>query len=369
MAVLPLPELCLLISQINPSIICIQESHLSPAKKINVPNYLPFCYDYTHNIIASGGVLILVHNSIFNPQVIQINTDIQQIIISATIPSLHHSPLTICNIYITPNQSLHQNEISNLFFQLPSPFLICGDFNAHIKTWGSLSNNSRGNQIDKILLDNPNILLLTNNHPTHFNISSGSLSTIDLSFSSSLLRPKLVYKVINDLQDSDHFPIKITTPLQKFQTPNNIRKWITDKADWSKFYKSTQIYYSSPPNINDGIQQLNNLILTAAENSIPRTSNKRHNKKKTVPWWTESIKESIKNWEKAFKTYIKSKLQEDLIKFRKHRAIARKTICNGKEIARKNSLNLSISTHLQQLHGKKYNLSAIISNTTQILNK
>lgn len=182
----------------------------SPLPKKSVPNYLPFRYNHTNNLIASGGILTLTHDSIFNPQVIQINTNIQKITISATIPLLHSSPLAICNIYIPLKQFLHQNEISNLFSQLHSPFLICGDFNTHSRTWASLSNNSRGNQIDKILLDNLNILLLTNIHPTNFNISSGSFSTIDLSFSSPLFLPKLINTVINDLHDSDHFIIKIT---------------------------------------------------------------------------------------------------------------------------------------------------------------
>jgi len=96
-----------------------------------------------------------------------------------TPPPCHH---LLC---LHPPFPQHQyTELSTLFQNLPSSFIVCGDFNAHRPTWGVLSNssyktNQRGNIVDQILLTSSDLLLLnTPGTPTHLNSTHGTLSAI-----------------------------------------------------------------------------------------------------------------------------------------------------------------------------------------------
>ena len=52
--------------------------------------------------------------------------------------------ITICSVYIPPNFQLQSQHIDSLLEQLPSPYLLLGDFNGHNILWGCNKNNTRG---------------------------------------------------------------------------------------------------------------------------------------------------------------------------------------------------------------------------------
>ncbi|GFO22632.1 RNA-directed DNA polymerase from mobile element jockey [Plakobranchus ocellatus] len=43
--------------------------------------------------------------------------------------------LTVCSLYLPPNSQVSKISLAGLFEQLPKPFLVVGDFNAHSKFW------------------------------------------------------------------------------------------------------------------------------------------------------------------------------------------------------------------------------------------
>ena len=88
---------------------------------------------------ACGGVSVLVKKSIPHRQ-IALNTNLQAV---AVVLSLHKI-ITICSIYIPPRYQLANRELNDLLDQLPSPFILLGDINAHNITWGNPDNNSKG---------------------------------------------------------------------------------------------------------------------------------------------------------------------------------------------------------------------------------
>ena len=67
--------------------------------------------------------------------------------------------------------------------QLPTPFVICGDFNGHSMTWGCDKNNSRGDIIGDFITEN-NICLLNDDSYTYLHPATGTFTTIDLSLCS-----------------------------------------------------------------------------------------------------------------------------------------------------------------------------------------
>ena len=88
--------------------------------------------------------------------------------------------ITICSIYIPPSFSLKIEHLDSLLKQLPSPYLLLGDFNGHNILWGSKENNSRGEIIENFITNN-DICLMNDKSNTNMHYPTGSFSSIDLS--------------------------------------------------------------------------------------------------------------------------------------------------------------------------------------------
>ena len=115
----------LLISEYNPSVFCFQETFLS------------------------GGASTFVKSS-FPQRKIDLQTNLQATAISVTLDR----EITICSVYIPPSFSLNSQHLDNLLQQLPSPYIILGDFNGHNILWGGQNNDSRGELIDNFMIKN-----------------------------------------------------------------------------------------------------------------------------------------------------------------------------------------------------------------------
>jgi len=63
--------------------------------------------------------------------------------VSSSQPTVHEAAhtLTICNIYVPPSSVLDEQSLTSLLQQLPPPFILMGDFNAHHLLWGSSKLN------------------------------------------------------------------------------------------------------------------------------------------------------------------------------------------------------------------------------------
>ncbi|GBM65938.1 hypothetical protein AVEN_152155-1 [Araneus ventricosus] len=114
--------------------------------------------------------------------------------------------VTVCSLYLPPSERISQTDLSNLIYQLPSPFIILGDLNGHSPFWCSTDSNSRGLQIEQLLADY-NLCLLNSDEKTHFHLSTRTFHSDGLAISSPSLLPFLNLTVDNDLYNSDHFPL------------------------------------------------------------------------------------------------------------------------------------------------------------------
>ena len=63
----------------------------------------------------------------------------QAVAISATL----HKTITVCSVYIPPNEEPNELELNNIIEQLPRPFVIMRDFNRHYEIWGSKKTDKR----------------------------------------------------------------------------------------------------------------------------------------------------------------------------------------------------------------------------------
>ena len=83
----------------------------------------------------------------FPQRKIDLQTELQATVISVTLDK----EITICSVYIPPSFSLNSQHLDSLLQQLPSPYIILGDFNGHNILWGGKNNDSRGELIENFL--------------------------------------------------------------------------------------------------------------------------------------------------------------------------------------------------------------------------
>ena len=267
-----LDNLKVLITEYKPAVICLQETKLKSGITVNVRGYSEYHHYCTDHERASGGSSVLVNNAYLHRK-LDINTNLQIQAIRCTLGN----PITICSVYIPPSQSISNYDIENIIMQLPKPFVLLGDFNAHNPIWGSKGINQRGKTLENQLVKSA-ICLYNDNTPTHIDPSNLSTSQLDLSFCDPSIYPNFSWKVHDSLLGSDHFP----TILQKNIThsTSHTQHWNFTRADWKTF--QTECINELNSNKINTIEMFENTLLSIANQSIPKTSARPRRDK---PWF------------------------------------------------------------------------------------
>ena len=176
----------LLCDNYNPIVYFIQETMLTmDALVIRSFN----CINLTSCDIGDGacsGNSVLVRNDVPYSEC-KLNTTLQ----AKAVTISTSKTITICSLYFPPSENLNIVFLSRLIDQLPTPFVVCGDFNGHILTWGCDKNNSRGDRIDDFITDN-NICLLNDGSYTYLHPATGTFTAIDLSLYSPNIGMELI---------------------------------------------------------------------------------------------------------------------------------------------------------------------------------
>ncbi|GFT05496.1 hypothetical protein TNCV_3159961 [Trichonephila clavipes] len=132
--------------------------------------------------------------------------DLMDMMPGSSKPSSERGALTVCCVYLPPNDVVPQVDLNQLVSQLPAPFILLGDFNGHSPLWGHDDTNSRGRQIEQLISDHC-LCLLNNDEKTYFHAPTRTFHSLDLAMCSPTLLPMLNFEVANDLHNSDHFPL------------------------------------------------------------------------------------------------------------------------------------------------------------------
>lgn len=367
-------ELQLIIAKHNPSYICLQETNFKTSSKASLINYNEHRNDRTTCHRASGGVAILVKND-KHAETIPLNTELEAVAVQTFTPD----QLTICCLYIPPNHDLTETEIINIQNQLPKPYVICGDFNAHNIAWGSETTNKRG-EATEALLDAG--CILNDGSPTHFCKRTGTFSIIDLTFANPEIFYKLTWQTLPHLYGSDHFPIMINYTSNNQQTEqitHSKKKWNLNQANWNKYKellkdKLHNFEITPADNATTLITKISEHIISTAEDTIGYQ--KQNDKQKNVPWWNTKCYQTIKEAKKALNKYKKNKTTENLIELKRTKAIARRTILESKKQSWKkfvNTLNkdtplADVWKTIRKINGLKqiHNIPMLIDGTDKI---
>ncbi|KAE9523888.1 hypothetical protein AGLY_015776 [Aphis glycines] len=200
-----LDEINLLPNKYCPISICLQETNFVNNKIGSLKNYTIYYKNRTNADRASGGVAIYVNSNYHSKEII-INTNLEVVAVNVLIKN----PITICNLYLPNSHDFEQSDIQNIINQLPSPFILLGDFNSHSPVWGCSTLDSQGAKIEQTLFSNNDLNILNSGQAKRVSASTGHFSAIDLSFSSSTITPFIDWDVLPELSSSDHFPIIMT---------------------------------------------------------------------------------------------------------------------------------------------------------------
>ena len=92
------------------------------------------------------GAAMLVHNSRHHyPFTLQEN--LQAVAVQVQLKRKY----TICSLYLSRSENIQDNDIVDLFDQLPEPSLVLGDFNARHAMWGDSERNNNGAMMESLL--------------------------------------------------------------------------------------------------------------------------------------------------------------------------------------------------------------------------
>lgn len=163
----------------TPKVLCVQETHLKPIHSNFLRQYVIFRKDRDDSATSSGGVAVIVNQGIACTH-LPLQTPLEAVAVRAI---LINKLITICSIYLPPQYQLNKHEFQSLVDQLPEPYLILGDFNAHNSLWGDSRCDARGRLIEDFLFSS-GACLLNRKQPTYYSIANNSYSFIYLSIAS-----------------------------------------------------------------------------------------------------------------------------------------------------------------------------------------
>ena len=113
-----------MLSQRRPQIVCLQETKLLPESLCVIKGYSILRKDLRSETVAHGGVLIAVHHSL-PTRPLTLRTSLQAIASRVQIGQIR---FTVCTVYLPPGIALPETELRELMTELPTPFLLLGDF-------------------------------------------------------------------------------------------------------------------------------------------------------------------------------------------------------------------------------------------------
>ena len=204
--------------------------------------------------------------------------------------------------------------------------------NARSPVWEVPAARVRTDQRGKIfeeVLTEQNVSLINDRTPTHYHVQTNKYSVIDLTICSSDALLDFEYSVVENLYDSDHYPVKV-----KLVSNTNIverpERYKVEKADWQIFEQLTETNWNIPNDmgvdeIHDTISQI---IKQAAEQTIPKSTN--NITKPPVPWFNNECKKALADRNKAERALKRQYTVENKIRYNRNRAKCRYVFNNAK---------------------------------------
>lgn len=244
-------------------IICVQETHLNPDKKIYINDFKLYRNDRNS---FGGGVAIAVRNN-FKSKTHRISSpnNIENIAVAV---ETCRGQLIFVSAYNPKYTSSFGNNIVELTDQADEYFIF-GDFNAKHVDWNCHVNNQAGQTLHR-LHNQMNFLIVHPMNYTHIPHSGGNSSCIDILLTNSSLQINDMY-THRDTLSSDHLPVICEIQCES-QPPDDCffdYRW----AHWQTFNRAVGrdiLRFSPTEDIDANLNYLINSIRRARDTSVPR---------------------------------------------------------------------------------------------------
>ena len=280
-----------------------------------------------------GGVAIYIKDHIpFRTFNINTQYDIQAIEVKTT-----QSYIAIVNLYAPPSTNLGDliTSLNTITANITTPYLICGDINAHHPAWETHRNqpDTKGQQFYDFI-NNKNLVILNDGtHTFPARKTRDSNTTPDITVATPNLSLHTAWHTTADPLTSDHLPIYInightTRPL--LTTP----RFNLKRANWYEYREQIE----NTPIANPTATQMTDLITQTAHQHIPQTKT-HHKHPKATPWWNYDCTRAITLRNTARNRFKRNKTEENLVNYKKARAKCRKLIKEAKRTSFKELAN------------------------------
>lgn len=318
-------ELNILIKERNPSVIALQETHCAHNFNPFPPKgYHGYFFNSPSNSSSKQGVGLLIKENIPHKQII-VNQPIQAVGIDIQM----QIKLKIISIYLPPQETIIEKDLTDLMLSLGPNAIVLGDINSWNTLWGSSTTNRRG-QIVEEALSKSQLCILNHNKPTHFSTHS-TYTSIDISCCSLSLLPFSSWEILDDLHSSDHYPILVDFSFLDNQSPKKTSSiFLLNQADWSNFSKRVEVENHSRTLIghsNRDAAAFAKSIRVAANLYIPQS---KPTKKRYVPWWNDNLTILRKEKMICWQNFKKQPTAQNLAFFKKANSKFRREVKNSK---------------------------------------
>ena len=256
---------------------------------------------------------------------VPLTTDLQAVACRVRIGRLR---LTICSLYLPPNEPIVLADLNNLLPQLPQPFMICSDANSRHFLWGADRCDRRGAVWEHIIRQHA-LNVLNDGRPTRLDEYTGLWSHIDITLSTGDVSQYMTWTTDDDLYSSDHCPIYVSCNINEGVTSgeNVFLGWNIDKANWTEFVNRCQLRFQGHLGMRNCSIMTEELI-RVAKSCIPQRSGQA---KYSCPWWTEECKQAIRDRKKALNRFRRSHLTATLMAYKRAKAKARQVVRRAKK--------------------------------------
>ena len=317
-------ELHLLIQDLSPRVICLQETMVGHRTNMCPAGYLslhsPTPADGGHR----GGSAIFCRRDVpFSA--LRLQTPLQAVAGRVYLERMY----TVCSLYLPPSEDISRQALEDLLNELPRPVILLGDMNARHHLWGDCTHNTRGTMIAK-LMEESDLVVMNTGDPTHFHEQTGTQSVIDLTICSPAAALDFSLDVLGSLRGSDHYPITLQTLTS--ESAACLPKWCLNRADWVAFQNQCTFNQSAWDfeTVDEAVEYLVACVHDAASRSIPRTSGSF--RRRPVPWWNLGCAEARRTARRAEARYRRRPESVELkIEYRRRRACYRRVLKEARE--------------------------------------
>ncbi|XP_076235116.1 uncharacterized protein LOC143179689 [Calliopsis andreniformis] len=324
----------------NVDILVCVESWLSPDKNLRRPSgFLTLRRDRTH--ARGGGIIFCIRKYLAYSKISDLVSPAESVELLA---------------YLAPGYTLSQNQWDSILLNTSrlENCIVMRDFNAHNVLWNCEYTSSEEARLERAI-EFFDLFLHNADTLSHLDVHRNKRSNLNLLFSSMSISDKIRADLYDDSLGSDHFPVLIRVDTDRYLYEKKTFKLKSKKTNWDTFRDYLRDPYHSflsldydllPP--SHKYEFFISCVTKAVQSASPsnRGTTRLATRRNPAPWWDSDCEKAKRLCRASLKKWEHSDELGDLINYKKHVALARKTFKNKKKACfRKFAKSINIHTN------------------------